>query len=53
MAIPIRFIPVLTSKVAEDFVRNAEKTYKQKRHTVDFSKQAKDAKQILKKAKMK
>lgn len=53
MATPIRSIPVLTSKVAENFVRNAKKTYEHKRHTVDFSKQAQDARQILKKAKMK
>lgn len=53
MSIPIKFTPILKSKVAENFVRNAKKTYKQKRHTVDFSKQAQDARQILKKAKMK
>jgi len=53
MATSIRSIPILKSKVAKDFVRKAEDTYRKKRYTVDFSKQVKDAEEILKKAKMK
>ncbi len=52
MAISIKSIPVLKSKVAEAFIENANKTYHTKKGTIDFSKQTRDANKILKKAKM-
>lgn len=51
MAIPIKSVPTLKGKVAELFVRNADKATKE-RATVDYSKQAKVCASILKKAKI-
>mgnify|MGYP006896935827 CR=1 FL=1 len=53
MAIPIKHIPVLKSRVAKNFDRKANETFKHKRHSVDFSKQVKEAERILKKSQMK
>lgn len=51
MAMPIRDIPVLKGKAAEDFLRRANEAY-QKRGTIDMSAHAKDYKAIMKKAKL-
>ena len=51
MAIAIKQIPVLRGKIARKFVDKAEANL-EKRHTVDFSKQAKNAQKILDNAKM-
>ena len=51
MAIPIKSVPTLRGKVAETFVRNAEKAAKE-RATIDVSKQAKMCASILSKAKI-
>lgn len=52
MSITIRSIPVLTDKVAQNFIRKADAAIK-KRGTVDFTKQNSSANKILEKAKMK
>lgn len=49
MALKIRSIPVLTGKVASDFIKKADEAYKN-RNTVDFSKEMEVMKRILKKA---
>lgn len=51
MALAISNIPVLKGKVAEEFVRKAEKAEKE-RGTIDFSKQRASMKAILAKAKL-
>lgn len=51
MAIAIKQIPVLKGKVATNFVNKATANL-EKKHTVDFSEQAKNAKKILEKAKL-
>jgi hypothetical protein len=52
MSIVIKSIPVLTDKVAQNFIRKAVAATK-KRGSVDFSKQVSSANKILEKAKMK
>ncbi len=52
MAIAIKGIPTLKSKLAETFVKNAE-IATSKRATVNFSKQVASTRTILTKAKMK
>ena len=51
MAIPIKSIPTLRGKVAERFVKKAERAEK-KRATVDFSEHIKVCASILQKAKI-
>lgn len=51
MAMAINNIPVLKGKVAEDFVRKAEKAEKE-RGTIDLSKQRIEMRAILAKAKL-
>jgi hypothetical protein len=51
MAIAIKSIPVLRDKVASAFIAKAESNYS-KKSTLDFSKQAKKATNILAKAKI-
>lgn len=51
MAIEIKSIPTLTGKEAERFVKEAEKAF-QNKGKVDFSKNVRDARSVLKKAKM-
>lgn len=51
MALVISNVPVLKGKVAEDFVRKAEKAEKE-RGSIDFSKQRAEMKTILAKAKL-
>tara|TARA_R110002051_G_scaffold70772_1_gene127511 strand:+ start:71615 stop:71770 length:156 start_codon:yes stop_codon:yes gene_type:complete len=51
MAIAIKQIPVLKGSVAKSFVQKATKNM-EKRHSVDFTKQAANAKKILEKAKL-
>ncbi|WP_350289175.1 hypothetical protein [uncultured Croceitalea sp.] len=51
MAIAIKQIPVLKGKVAKSFTHKATKNL-EKRHSVDFSEQAANAKKILEKAKL-
>ena len=51
MATAIKQIPVLKGKEASAFVKKADKNLQEK-HTVDFSKQAKNAQLILAKAKI-
>jgi len=51
MAIPIRSVPTLKGKVAEAFIRKADKAAKE-RATIDYSEQAKVCAAILKKAKI-
>jgi hypothetical protein len=52
MATAIKFIPVLTEKVAAAFIENADYNYSNKKATVDFSKQVAKANKILAKAKI-
>ncbi|WP_165953105.1 hypothetical protein [Pedobacter changchengzhani] len=52
MALAIKSIPVLRSKVAGDFVKKAEATVS-KKATVNFSQQTAVASKILAKAKLK
>jgi hypothetical protein len=52
MAIAIKSIPVLTGSAAAKFVAKADKNYTHKKSSVDFSKQAANAKKILIKAKI-
>ena len=52
MSIVIKSIPVLTDKVAQNFIRKADAATK-KRGSVDFGKQISSANKILEKAKMK
>ena len=51
MAIAIKQIPVLKGKTASTFIKKAEDTAS-KKHTVDFSKQASEARDIFAKAKL-
>lgn len=51
MAIAIKQIPVLKGKVAKGFAKKATNNL-EKKETVDFSKQAANAKKILKKAQL-
>jgi hypothetical protein len=51
MALEIKAIPTLKGKAAERFIIEADKAY-QNRDRVDFSKQVKVARAILRKAKM-
>lgn len=51
MAIAIKSIPTLKGDDAKSFVRSANKA-ENKRATIDYSKQAKEARSILGKAKM-
>lgn len=51
MALDIKAIPTLKGKEAERFVKEAEKAYL-KQEKIDFSKQVKIARAILKKANM-
>lgn len=52
MALPIKAVPTLTGKVAEDFIQTADENLKN-RGTVDFSKQRENAERILVKAGLK
>ena len=52
MARQIRAIPVLNGKEAEDFIKKASANVAKKR-SVDFSKEAENAKSILSKANLK
>ena len=52
MAITIKSIPVLTDKIAQNFVSNADNASK-KRGSINFSKQVASTNKILKKAKLK
>ena len=52
MATAIKSIPVLTDKVADAFIANADRNYAEKKATVDFSKQVEKANKILSKAKI-
>jgi hypothetical protein len=52
MALPIKSIPTLTGKVAEDFIRMADENLKHK-GTIDFTKQREAAERILIKAGLK
>ena len=52
MAIAIKSIPILTDKIAQNFVRSADNATK-KRGSVNFSKQVSSANKILEKAKLK
>jgi hypothetical protein len=51
MSIPIKQIPILTGKVASDFITKSENNLT-KKHTIDFSLESEMAKKILKKAKL-
>lgn len=51
MAIAIKQIPVLRGKIASAFVKKADDNLA-KKHSVDFSAQAKSAQNILAKAKL-
>lgn len=51
MAMAISSIPVLKGKVAEAFIRKAQKAEKE-RSTIDFSKQTEEMKAILAKARL-
>ena len=51
MALAIKTVPVLKGKPAERFVKNAQESYA-KKGTVDFSKEASNAKKILATAKL-
>ncbi len=51
MAIAIKQIPVLRGKEAAEFVKKAEQNVS-KKHSVDFSEQAKTARTIFAKAKI-
>ena len=50
MALAIKTVPVLKGKEAERFIKNAQDSYA-KKGTVDFSKEAINAKKILASAK--
>lgn len=52
MALPITFIPVLTGKVALDFIEKADYNMKHKRGSIDFSKEYASYKKIMSKAKL-
>jgi hypothetical protein len=51
MAIPIKSVPTLKGKEAEIFVKKAQQAYNE-RGSIDFSKQVKIGREILKKAKI-
>lgn len=51
MAIPIKSVPALKGKAAENFVANASKA-SERRATINFSKQVKSCASIISKAKL-
>ena len=52
MALPIKSIPVLWGQVAKDFQKKIDENLKNS-HSVDFSKQKKMMKEILKRSNLK
>ncbi|MBN2892502.1 MAG: hypothetical protein JXL97_11590 [Bacteroidales bacterium] len=52
MALPIKSIPVLSGQVAKDFQKKIDENLKNS-HSVDFSKQRKMMKEILKRSNLK
>lgn len=52
MAIEIKPIPVLRGKAAERFVEEADRNARERRGTIDFTKQVEKMRAILKKANM-
>lgn len=52
MAIEIKIIPTLKGKEAERFIEEANRAYENRGRT-DFSRQVRQAREVLKKAKMK
>lgn len=52
MATEIRNIPTLKGNVAKTFIEMSERTAKEKKATIDFSKQIEIGKKILAKAKI-
>jgi hypothetical protein len=52
MALPIRSAPIITGKSADRFMSMAKEVRENKWRSVDFSKQTKIGKEILKKAKI-
>ena len=52
MALPIKSIPVLSGQVAKDFKKKIDENLKNS-HSVDFSKQRKMMKEILKRSNLK
>lgn len=52
MALEIKPIPVLRGKVAERFVEEADRNARERRGSIDFTKQVEKMRAILKKANM-
>ena len=52
MAIEIKAIPVLRGKAAERFVEEADRNARERRGSIDFTKQVEKMRAILKKANM-
>ena len=52
MAIEIKPIPVLRGKAAERFVEEADRNARERRGSIDFTKQGEKMRAILKKANM-
>lgn len=53
MLTSIKSIPILTGKVAENFVNKANYNFEHKKGLIDFSKESKKAQSILKKSRNK
>ncbi len=50
MALEIKTIPLLKNKIAIDFIKKAENSYKSKKNAIDFTKQIETMEKILAKS---
>lgn len=52
MALEIKTIPLLKNKIALEFIKNSDTTYKNRSNSIDFSEQIKIMENILAKSKI-